>query len=58
MIKKLSLCHKLKLSNSISLQPDDGNLWYFKLRLVDLTEFIFDISISRSKSQSLKYEGL
>ena len=24
----------------ISLQPDGANLWYFKLRLLDLTEFI------------------
>ena len=25
----------------ISRQPDGGNPWYFKLRLFDLTEFIF-----------------
>ena len=27
-------------STPISLQPDDVNLWYFKLRLFDLTELI------------------
>ena len=24
------------------MQPDGGNLWYFKLRLFDLTELIFE----------------
>ena len=40
MLKKLSLCHKLKFSIPTSLQHDGGNLWYFKLRLFDLTELI------------------
>ena len=26
--------------NQISLEPDVVNLWYLKLRLIDLTEFI------------------
>ena len=38
--KELSLCHKLNFVITISLEPDDVNLWYFKLRLFDLTEFI------------------
>ena len=36
--KELSICHKLLIP--ISLQPDSVKLWYFKLRLLDLTEFI------------------
>ena len=29
-----------KFPNPIFLQPDHQNVWYFKLRLFDLTEFI------------------
>ncbi len=36
----MSFCHKLKFSYSISLQPYGVHLWYFKLRLFGLTEFI------------------
>ena len=36
----MSLCHKLKFSNPFILQTDGVILWYFKLRLVNLTEFI------------------
>ena len=36
--KILSICHKLKVP--LSLQHDDINFWYLKLRWFDLTEFI------------------
>ena len=36
----MSFCRKSKFIISISLQPDGANLWYFKLRLFDLAEFI------------------
>ena len=40
-VKELSLCHKLKYSNTyIFIKPDAINLWYFKLRLFDQAEFI------------------
>ena len=38
---ELRLCHKLKsLNPSIFATADNVNLWYFKLRLSDLTELI------------------
>ena len=37
---KNCLCHKFKYSIPISLQPDGVNLWYFKFRFLDLTEFL------------------
>ena len=38
--KELTPCLKLKFSSLITVQPDGSNLWYFKLRLFDQTEFI------------------
>ena len=38
--RELSLFQKLNFLISIFLEPDDVNLWYFKLRLFDLTEFL------------------
>ena len=32
--------HKLKISKPISIKPDGVNLWYFKLRILYLIEFI------------------
>ena len=37
---ELSFWHKLKFLIPISIQPNGVNLWYFKLRLFDLTDFI------------------
>ena len=34
----------LNISVSLSLQPGGVNLWYFKLRLHNLTEFIVELS--------------
>ena len=44
--------HKVKFSNPYrSLKPDGVNLWYFKPRLFDLTEFVvFNISSLYIKS--------
>jgi len=41
-MRKISLFfHKLKFSNiALSLHPYSVNLWHFKLRIFDLTEFI------------------
>ena len=33
----MSICHKLKCSNPYIFAHDDVNLWYFKLRLFNLT---------------------
>ena len=41
----------------IFLQPDGINLWYFKFRLLDLTEFIFEISM-RSTTLDCKEIGI
>ena len=38
--KELSLCHKLKFYNPYFFAIfGGGNLWYFKIKLFDLTEF-------------------
>ena len=39
-IKELSLAENPNFLISISLKPKIGNLWYFKLILFDLTDFI------------------
>ena len=40
VLKKLSLCTNSDFVIPIFFLPDGVNLWYFKLRLFDLTEFI------------------
>ena len=39
-IKKLSFDKNSNFLISLSLQPDDLNLWYLKLRLFDITNLI------------------
>ena len=50
--KKLSVCHNLTFPNPnpISVLPDDVNLWYFKLRLFNLTVSEFNEFEPRLKS--------
>ena len=60
----MSLCHKLKFSNPMSLQLESVNLWYFKLRLFEFADFIYLWSttlgckyagITESKTQFLEH---
>ena len=53
---KLSFCHKQTFSNPyISLQLDVVNLWYFKLRLFDLTKLmIWNIKGLRHRVAKIK----
>ena len=39
-VKEFSISHKPKFWYPFFLQPDGVNLWYFKLRIFDLTEFL------------------
>jgi len=40
ILRKLSFCHNFKFSIPISLKLKGVNLWFFKLRLSNLTEII------------------
>ena len=60
LTKELSFYHEFKFSNSygpIYFQPNGVNLWYFKLRLFGLTEFIV-WNIKGLRHQFAKIQGL
>ena len=57
-LKELSLCHKLKFSNSYrELQSNIVNILYFKIRFFNLTEF-YSLKYLSSTTVGCKDKGI